>query len=167
MKEKEIARIELEKKQEKEKELLLELDFKSKQLSTHAINMIRKNETLNEVKTDIKAVKNRMTGTALQELNHIISKISISRNMEKDWKLFRKYFEEVNSNFYAKLESVSSGLSVNDKRICALIKLNMTSREISQVLNIAPNSLKSAKYRLKKRLELDPEVDMDNFIRNL
>jgi len=48
-----------------------------------------------------------------------------------------------------------------------LIKLNMNSKEMASVLNISPNSIKSARYRLKKKLELSPEADLEGFIRNI
>jgi tetratricopeptide (TPR) repeat protein len=166
-KEKQIAKIKLEKKEEKERELNQELEFKSKQLSSHALNMIQKNEILNSVKSDIMQLKGKLPDSNQKNVNQILTKIKFSKTQEKDWELFRKYFEEVNAQFYVKLQAINPELSLNDKRICALIKLNMSSREISQVLNIAPNSLKSAKYRLKKRLNLDPEIDMDDFLREL
>ncbi len=166
-KEKQIAKIELEKKEEKERELNQELEFKSKQLSSHALNMIQKNEILNSVKSDIMELKGKLPDSNQKNVNQILTKIKFSKTQEKDWELFRKYFEEVNAKFYIKLQAINPDLSLNDKRICALIKLNMSSREICQVLNIAPNSLKSAKYRLKKRLNLDPEIDMDSYLREL
>lgn len=166
-KEKALAEIELAQKQKKETELINEIDYKAKQLNTHALNMIQKNEILDEVKSDIKALHSEVIDKNKKGINKIINKINISQNSEKDWEIFRLYFEEINTDFYEKLKTINPELSVNDNRICALIKLNMNSPEIAQVLNIASNSIKSARYRLKKRLNLSQDDDLELFIRNL
>ncbi len=77
------------------------------------------------------------------------------------------YFEEINKNFYSRLKQINSELTNNDHRLCALIKLNMTSKEMASVLNIAPSSIKSARYRLKKKLNLDIDADLEEFIRKI
>jgi DNA-binding CsgD family transcriptional regulator len=81
--------------------------------------------------------------------------------------VFKLYFEEVNRDFYRKLNDLNPELTTNDHRLCALIKLNMNSKEMASVLNVAPNSIKSSRYRLKKKLGLDMEADLEEFIRSL
>lgn len=158
---------ELEKKRLKEKELLSEIDYKSKQLNTHALNMIQKNTILNDVKTEIKNIYSDIPEKYRKSLQRIINKISFVQNSEKDWEKFKLYFEQINKDFYRKLKLKNSDLSDNDLRICALIKLNLSPKEISRLLNLAPNTIKSSRYRLKKKLALDTEDDLDLFIRGL
>ena len=93
--------------------------------------------------------------------------IAQSLRSHKDWDVFKLYFQEVNKNFYARLEAINANLTTNEQRLCALIKLNMTSKEMASVLNVAPNSIKSSRYRLKKKLGLQQEDDMEAFIRAL
>ncbi|MBN2777795.1 MAG: tetratricopeptide repeat protein [Bacteroidales bacterium] len=158
---------ELEKKRLKEKELLSEIDFKSKQLNTHALNMIQKNTILNDVKTEIKNIYSDIPEKYRKSLQRIINKISFAQNSEKDWEKFKLYFEQINKDFYDKLKKINSDLSDNDLRICALIKLNLSPKEIAKVLNIAPNSIKSSRYRLKKKLALDTKDDLEMFVRGI
>lgn len=166
-KEKQLARSELAKSKIKEKELQQSILYKSKQLSTHALHMMQKNTILQEIQSDIKSISKKATDDDKQNYKRINLKIKQSLSSHKDWDIFKLYFENVNKNFFKKLKEINPHLTTNDHRLCALIKLNMTSKEMASVLNVAPNSIKSSRYRLKKKLGLDIEVDMEEFIRDL
>lgn len=101
------------------------------------------------------------------DFKRINQQINQSLRSHKDWDVFKLYFEDVNKNFYQKLNEINPELTTNDHRLCALIKLNMTSKEMASVLNVAPHSIKSLRYRLKKKLGLDVETDLEEFIRSL
>ncbi len=166
-KEKELAESELEKSKLKEEELQQSLVYKSKQLSTHALHMMQKNTMLQEIQSDIKNLSNKADTDDKPDYKRINLQINQSLRSDKDWDVFKLYFEDVNRNFYSKLKEINPDLTTNDHRLCALIKLNMNSKEMASVLNVAPNSIKSSRYRLKKKLGLTTEADLEEFIRNL
>jgi hypothetical protein len=166
-KEKELAEIEIRRKKKKEQILTQELEFKSRQLNSHALNMVQRNKFLIDLKKDIELTSDSLGAEDRRKMRSLLNKLNITLNNEKDWEKFRLYFEQINQDFYNKLKEVNPDLSINDKRICALIKLELSSSEIAQVLNIAPNSIKSARYRLKKRLNLSAEDDLELFIKEL
>ncbi|RLD53987.1 MAG: hypothetical protein DRJ05_15495 [Bacteroidetes bacterium] len=166
-KEKELAKADLEKSKLKEKELLQSILLKSKQLSTHALHMMQKNTLLQEINSDIKAMAKNTANPDKVGFKQISLKVNQSLRSDKDWDVFKLYFEDVNRGFFNKLKEVNAGLTTNDQRLCALIKLNMTSKEMASVLNVAPVSVKSSRYRLKKKLGLDVEADLEGFIRDL
>ncbi len=165
--EKELARVELEKSRLKEEELQKSIRYKSKQLSTHALQMMQKTTMLQEIFSDIKALTKNATDDDKQKISQITRKITQNLRSQKDWDIFKLYFEDVNRNFYKKLKEINPDLTTNDHRLCALIKLNMTPKEMASVLNVAPNSVKSSRYRLKKKLGLSVEADLEEFIRGL
>jgi len=166
-KEKELAEAELEKSKIKEEELQQSILYKSKQLSTHALHMMQKNTMLQEIQLDIKAMSKKAIDNDKVEYRKIVRQINQSLRSHKDWDVFKLYFEDVNKNFYQKINEINPDLTTNDHRLCALIKLNMTSKEMASVLNVAPNSIKSSRYRLKKKLGLNVEADLEEFIREL
>ena len=166
-KEKELATAELEKSKLKEEELQQSILYKSKQLSTHALHMMQKNTMLHEIQLDIKSMSKKATVDDKPNYKRINLQINQSLRSHKDWDVFKLYFEDVNKNFYQKLNEINPELTTNDHRLCALIKLNMNSKEMASVLNVAPNSIKSSRYRLKKKLGLDVEADLEEFIRNV
>ncbi|MFK5855295.1 MAG: tetratricopeptide repeat protein [Bacteroidota bacterium] len=166
-KEKELATAELEKSKLKEEELQQSILYKSKQLSTHALHMMQKNTMLHEMQSDIKTLSKKASIDDKSDFKRINMQINQSLRSHKDWDVFKLYFEDVNKNFYEKLNEINPELTTNDHRLCALIKLNMNSKEMASVLNVAPNSIKSSRYRLKKKLGLDVEADLEEFIRGL
>lgn len=149
--------------EKKQKELLMqnEIEYKEAQLSALVLQMQQKNELMQELKDRIA----QDTKTAQDmTLNKIISK---GVNHDKEWTDFNTYFESINKNFYSRLKSAYPDISPNDLKICALIKLNMSIKEMAGVLNISPDSVKTARYRLRKKLQMDTEDNLTDFILSL
>ena len=97
-------------------------------------------------------------------MNRIIQKGQIQ---ERDWSDFNTYFESINKNFYSRLKSISPDISANDLKLCAMIKMNLSIKEMAGILNISPDSVKTARYRLRKKLQLLTEDNLNDFILNL
>ncbi len=160
-KEKELADLELEKSKIKEQELQQNLMYKSKQLSSHALHMMQKNNMLHEISDELDTASDP-DASMVKRIKFLINE---SLRSDKDWDVFKLYFEEINKGFFKKLKEINPDLTTNDLRLCALIKLNMNSKEMASVLNISPNSIKSARYRLKKKLDLDVDAGLESFVR--
>lgn len=165
--EKQLAEAELEKQKLREEELEQSIEFKSRQLSTHALHMMQKNSILQELQAKLKSLSKKVSDEDKKHLKSMNLQINQSLLSDKEWDLFKRYFEAVNRDFYDKLLAINTDLTNYEQRLCALIKLNMNSREMASVLNISPNSIKSARYRLKKHLRLEADDDLEAFIREL
>lgn len=162
-----LAKLELEKTKLKELELQKESDFKSRQLTTHALNMMQKNKLLQELQADINVLGKKSTSELKPEFRKINLLINRNLKSDNDWDVFKMYFEQVNKNFYSSLLSMNPELTNYDLRLCALIKLNLNIKETASVLNVAPNSIKSARYRLRKKLNMEQEDDLYEFVRGI
>lgn len=167
IKEKKLAESELEKSRLKENELNTELEYKSKQLTSHALNMMKTNQFINELENDIKDIRKQSDDSLKPQLKRLLSLIKTNNKAKKDWDLFKKYFEEVNQGFYDRLHKLNPNLSSNDYKLSALIKLNMNIKESADVLNISPESVKTARYRLRKKLDLQHDDDLYEFMQKL
>jgi len=164
MQEKLLAEKALETKRIKQQEMEQEILYKSKQLSTHALNMVQKNKMLHDVKQQLEELASKVKPEFRQNLKKI--NLLLARNMrtEKEWNLFKTYFEEVNHDFFENLKQHNSTLNNNDLRHSALIKLNLNVKEAASLLNVSPHTVKSARYRLKKKLGLTESERLSEFI---
>jgi tetratricopeptide (TPR) repeat protein len=165
--EKALAHAKLEKSRLQEEELKKEIQYKSKQLTTHALNMMQKNTLMQEIQEELVMISNKAASENKPVLNRIKMLIKKNLRSEKDWDLFKLYFEDVNKDFYDELGKLSPELTSNDIKLCALLKLNMNIKESASVLNIEPASVKTARYKLRKKFNLSPEEDLVEFIRKI
>jgi DNA-binding CsgD family transcriptional regulator len=90
----------------------------------------------------------------------------VNRHFEQNnsWDDFNLYFESINKNFYTRLKQLYPEISANDLKVCALIKLNLSIKEMASILNISPDSVKTARYRLRKKLQLAADENLTSFI---
>lgn len=146
-----------EQKQLKEQQFHNDIEHKESQLSAVTIQMIEKNQILDEIKNII----NKKAPNSESELKKLVSKYTIQDN---NWRDFDHYFESVNKNFYTRLKQKYPDISSNDLKICALIKLNLSIKEMASILNISPDSVKTARHRLRKKLQLNTEENLTDFI---
>lgn len=79
------------------------------------------------------------------------------------WEDFEKSFSEINISFYKDLQNTYPTLSKNEKRICAFIKLNMSTKDMASLLNISSRGVESARYRLRKKMLLNQKTNLYNF----
>lgn len=165
--EKKIIEIELDSKKLKEKEMEQELEFKSKQLSTHALHMMQKNKMLQEVKTQMEEMITHSKIENKPDLRKINRLLDNNIKTDKEWKLFKLYFEELNHDFFNKLKQINANLSQNELKMCALTKLGFNLKETSSLLNVSTNTIKNARYRLKLKLEIGKDDSLKEFIEKL
>ena len=150
-----------------EAQLENELSFKKKQLTTYALNFLQKNQIMEELKKKITEIRKETHGEISGNLNKLQHAIGYSFNLDKDWDEFRKYFEQVHDEFFKDLTKRFPYLSNKELRLCALLKLNLSSKEIATITGISPSSVKMSRYRLRKKLGLDSEESLVAFFINL
>ena len=144
----------------RERELQSQLDFKNKELTSYALNFVQKNELLQELQEKIKSLKNGTPAAQKESILELDSLIRKHIGIDRDWEDFKRVFEEVHTDFHKKLMENHPELSANDLKICALTRLNLNIKETAGILNISPESVKTARYRLRKKLGLEPEEEL-------
>ena len=165
--EKKLLEKDLRNKELLSRELSLEINYKTKQLTTHALNMTQRNQILTEIREKLKKLSKNIGDDLAMDFMSIIKDINQMQRTEKDWELFKKYFESINKDFNKKLREINHTLSVNDYRLAALISLNLNIKEAAAVLNISPGSVKLARHRLRKKLGLHTGDDLYVFLNQL
>ncbi len=149
---------------EKEK-IAAELAFKKKELTTHALNLARKNETLENLR--LKAQEFKEKGNIGTGYNQLIRSINFDLQDDNNWENFSRYFEEVHKNFNKSVKSKYPQVTSNELRLLALLKMNLSSKEIANILNISHEGIKKARYRLRKKLDLTSEDSLQDLVLSL
>lgn len=147
-----------------ERELQQELQLRSQSLSSHTLQLIEKNGLLETLQQSLlKAIKAE-GAEKNKQLREVSRQIDFSFHRDRDWSNFEHFFAQVHSSFYDKLKTHLPDISRTEQRLCALIKLKLESKEIAIILGITVDSLRIARYRLKKRLKLDEADSLGSFI---
>ncbi|MGB5819990.1 MAG: tetratricopeptide repeat protein [Saonia sp.] len=163
----ELAKTALENAHLKEKELKQEITFKNKELTSYTLNFVQKNELLHSLREKIEVTKNADPSEQRKLLNELSRDIKQHVNIDKDWEDFKRFFEEVHTDFHRKLKEEHPDLSANDLKICSLTRLNLNVKETASVLGISPESAKTARYRLRKKLDIRPEDELLDYFLEL
>lgn len=148
-------------KAEREK-LDKDLEFKEKELTTHALHLAHKNEVLLDLKMQLNELKPDSNNSTLYK--RIINNINLDINNDGNWEQFRAYFEDVHKDFNSKVMRSYPDLSNNDLRLMSLLKMNLSSKEIANILNISVEGVKKARYRLRKKLNLNTEESLQELV---
>ena len=135
-----------------------DIDNKSRELAISTMSLIKKNEFLNSIKSELKS---KDTDDNIKSVIKIIDK---NINNTDDWKFFQEAFNNADKDFLQKLKNKHSVLTPNDLKLCAYLRLNLSSKEIAPLLNISARSVEVKRYRLRKKMNLPHETSLANYI---
>jgi tetratricopeptide (TPR) repeat protein len=142
-----------------------ELAFKKKELTSHALQLAKKNETLENLKQKAKELKEAEKGNSGYQ--QLIRTINFDLQDDNNWKNFARYFEEVHKDFNSNVKTKYPQVTSNELRLLALLKMNLSSKEIANILNISPEGIKKARYRLRKKLDITTEDSLQDLALSL
>ena len=145
----------------KNEKLKQEIESKNRELAVSTMSIIKKNEFLNAIKDQLKEVEHN------SNIKSVIKTIDRNINNEDDWKFFEDAFNNADKDFLKKIKSLHPELTSNDLRLCAYLRLNLSSKEIAPLLNISVRSVEVKRYRLRKKIDLPHENSLTDYILNL
>ena len=134
-----------------------DIESKNRELATSTMSIIKKNEFLNSIKNELSEGKEK-------SLSKVIKIIDKNLNNTDDWKMFQEAFNNADKKFLDKVKDKHQDLTPNDLRLCAYLRLNLSSKEIAPLLNISPRSVEVKRYRLRKKMNLDHNANLTNYI---
>jgi tetratricopeptide (TPR) repeat protein len=140
-----------------------ELEAKNWQLENYTRKMIEKTELVEELRAQLEHFKAEVV-IPKERIENVAQILNTSILTESDWEEFKLLFEQVHRNFFAELKIKYPGLTQAEIRLAALVKLNLNTREMANMLGISVDSANKARYRLRKKLELQPEQDLNDII---
>jgi DNA-binding CsgD family transcriptional regulator len=142
----------------KNERLEKEMESKNKELAVSTMSLIKKNEFLSKIKEQLKA-----NGNAPQ-VKTVIKTIDKDISEEDNWKFFKKAFNNADKDFFKKIKSRHPDLTSTDLKLCAYLRLNLSSKEIAPLLNISVKSVEIKRYRLRKKMDLPHEKNLTDYI---
>lgn len=146
----------------KNQSLRKEVASKSTQLVNYTVLLKNKNETLIKLRDMIDDLYQK--GVSKSELSQIYRTINQNLSYKDDWKMFSAHFDEAHNDFLKKLKSEHTGMTTNDLQLCAYLKMNLSSKEIASLLNISTRSVEVKRYRLRKKLALEHDESLTEYM---
>jgi DNA-binding CsgD family transcriptional regulator len=158
--------VENEKKivQLKNEALKSEVKLKSKQLANTAMALVKKNESILEIKNELIQKKPGFENTLAYK--KLLKKIDSSIGHEDEWQIFEYNFNQVHEEFFNGLKNKHPKLTHKDLKICAYIKMNLLTKEIAPLMNVSIRGLETHRYRLKRKLNLENDKSLVDYLRN-
>ena len=134
-----------------------DIESKNRELATSTMSIIKKNEFLN-------SIKNELIDGKEKNVSKVVKIIDKNLNNTDDWKMFQEAFNNADKKFLDKVKEKHPDLTPNDLRLCAYLRLNLSSKEIAPLLNISPRSVEVKRYRLRKKMDLEHNANLTNYI---
>lgn len=142
----------------KNDQLKYDIESKNRELAISTMSIIKKNEVLTNIKNELQKTK---TDNSYKPVLRLIDK---NLNDSDDWNFFEEAFNNADKNFMKKIKKIHASLTPNDLRLCAYLRLNLSSKEIANLLNISTRSVEIKRYRLRKKMGLAHDVSLVNYI---
>jgi ligand-binding sensor domain-containing protein/DNA-binding CsgD family transcriptional regulator len=145
-----------------------DINFKNSELASSAMHLVKKGELLGKVKSDLAHLMKGLENTnATGELKKMIKAVSEDDNIDKEWESFTKHFDKVHSDFLIALKEKHPTVSPNELKLCAYLRMNLSTKEIAQLMNISVRGVEISRYRLRKKLNISSETNLFDYLINI
>ncbi len=142
-----------------------EINFKNAELASSAMHLVKKGELLSKSKTELSHVMKGLDNPqAVVELKKMIKSLNEDDKMDKEWESFSKHFDTVHSHFLVSLKEKHPNITGNEMKLCAYLRMNLSTKEIAQLMNISVRGVEIGRYRLRKKLQLETAVSLFDYL---
>jgi DNA-binding CsgD family transcriptional regulator len=148
----------------KNEKLEADINFKNKELATTTMHLVQRGKLMSKIKDGLMLIKDAENANKETELTKVLKLINEAEKNDSDWDHFAIHFDQVHSDFLAKLKSKFPELSQNDLKMCAYLKMNLSSKEIAQLLSVTIRAVEVSRYRLRKKLNLPGDISLFDYI---
>ena len=150
----------------KNEKLEAEVQHKTKELASATMHLVQKNEILNAIRGSLEKLERKMNATPehSREIGRIIKMMEQDASTDADWEHFTHNFDQVHTDFLKRIGEQYAHLSPNDYKLCVYLRMNLSSKEIATLMNISIRGVEASRYRLRKRLGLDTEQNLTEYL---
>jgi len=161
-KERELQRQRIESRNDR---LRSEIENKNRKLADSTMNLIRKNEMLIKLKEELELLKKNAGNQQTKPLiNKLLRQIDSHISSEDDWEVFESNFNQLHDQFFRRLKEDYPSLTPGDLRLAAYLKMNLSSKEIAPLLNISLRGVENKRYRLRKKMDLEADINLTEYL---
>ena len=163
--EQKLLKLELDRKAIEEKKLQDEIMLKTASLSKYSLNMAQKNKMIAETSSTLQNLASRSSMDPVPKIKSLAKELDKSLSEEQEWEEFMSFFQEIRPQFIKQLSKrATAKLSSTELRLAMLLRLNLSSKEIAAILRVTPDSVRVARYRLRRKLPIEPKQELVNFM---
>ena len=141
-----------------------ELELRDRELVSLAMQMAKKNELLNSLEQKLNVLENQKDLTSIETIRNVKKEIKNHIKREDDWDNFLFHFEKVHENFFTELKQRYIDLTPKDLKMCAYLRLNLSTKEIADLLNQSSRGVETSRYRLRRKFSLDNDTNLTDFL---
>lgn len=152
----------------KNEKLESEIEHKNTELASAAMHLVQKGELLSNIREELMRLKKGVNGDgAADEFKKMLRILGEENKLDKDWEQFAVHFDKVHSDFLQILKATHPSLSSHELKLCAYLRMNLSSKEIAQLENISVRGVEISRYRLRKKLKIPTEINLFDFLMEL
>lgn len=144
-----------------------EVAFKNKEMASVTLHLLQKSELLHKIGEDLQKLHRKVQNAESQkEIRKLMAMLQNNTRLDSDWAQFAQHFDQVHSDFFKRIRERFPQLTPKDLKMCAYLRLNLSSKEIAPLMNISVRGVEISRYRLRKKLELDTDENLTDFFLN-
>ncbi|MDZ4749454.1 MAG: triple tyrosine motif-containing protein [Saprospiraceae bacterium] len=145
-----------------------EITYKNQELALTTMHLVQKAEILLTVQEGLnKVLRKSSDQMAKKEVQQMVNLLNFDVKLDEDWEHFALHFDQVHVNFLKHLRERFPQLSANDYKLCAYLRMNLSTKEIAPLLNISVRGVEGSRYRLRRKLNLPNDANLTEFILQL
>lgn len=150
-----------------EEKLQQEIEFEQRKLALSTLQLSQHNDALKNLKKDIEKLGDINPELIKEQTKSIVKALESDLNIDNEWDKFKLHFEAVAPHFFETLKLKNNQLTDLDLKHCAYLKMNLTPKQVAQILGIAPKSVTLSRVRIKKKLQLPEEEQLADFLQKI
>jgi ligand-binding sensor domain-containing protein/DNA-binding CsgD family transcriptional regulator len=152
----------------KNEKLRIEMIHRDKELANQTMDLIRKNKFLAKIKEELEKLKKSNADESLNDkISSLIAKIDRDIDHKKQWEIFESAFDDVHEDFLSRLKALYPNLTPKELRLCAYLRMNISTKEIAPLMNISVRGVEICRYRVRKKLNIDRDQNLTRMILDL
>ncbi len=145
-----------------------EINYKNSELASSAMHLVKKGELISKSKSQLSQVlKGLDNPEAVADLKKMIRSLTDDDNMDKEWENFARHFDKVHSDFLNEVKDKHPTITPNELKLCAYLRMNLSTKEIAQLMNISVRGVEISRYRLRKKLGIASETSLFDYLINI
>ncbi len=151
----------------KNQQLEIEIAHKNSELAMSTMHLVQRSELIQQIQATLdKVIKNTNDSKAAGDLKRVNRLLNENAQLDDTWNQFAHHFDQVHNDFLQKIKEAHPQLTANDQKLCAYLKMNLSTKEMAPLMNISIRGVEVARYRLRKKLGLDSSVNLNEFMLN-
>ena len=142
-----------------------EVQYKNREMASVTMHLLQKSELLNKIDEELHKLNRHIHDPEAQkEIRKLMHLLQDDARLDSDWEQFAYHFDQVHSDFFKRIREKYPNLTPKDLKLCAYLRLNLSTKEIAPLMNISVRGVEISRYRLRRKLDLDNDANLTEFL---